>query len=173
MSTTLCSRCGGIVRIDRGSCPACGATRLATATAEFVPAPVSVLRREDMAILIRSRVMWGDDPTEIRTEFVKQGARAGEVDGLLRTAIQKRKDYYRKLGVKNVIGGGAALLVGGLILFTVHLFFSGAGGRLPIWFLFAAVALPVGGILLVAKGVRRMRRPGEGESTAHGHPDED
>jgi hypothetical protein len=173
MSTTTCSKCGGIVRLDRGACPSCGAARIATMTVDLAPSSSVPPRREDMTIQIRSRLMWGDDPSEIRNEFVKLGARAAEVDGLLRTAIQQRKDFYRKLGLKNVIGGGALLVLGALFMVCCHVFFSGAGGRLPIWFLLASITFPVGGSLLLFKGARRMMKPGEGETTAHGEFDED
>jgi hypothetical protein len=168
LSTTTCAKCGGVVRLDRPSCPACGAARVAMTTVTTSLATAYPPRREDMAIRIRSRLMWGDDPAEIRGEFVKLGARPAEVDALMRTAVQERENYYRALGLKNVIAGAALAVLGSAMLLCVHLFFSGAAKQLPIWFMFAGIALPAGGIVLAVKGVRRMLRPGEGESTAHG-----
>jgi hypothetical protein len=169
LSTTTCAKCGGIVRLDRSTCPACGAARVASTTVQTALATVALPRREDMAIHIRSRLMWGDKPTEIREELVKQGARPTELDGMIQTAIQERMNFYRALGRKNIIVGAALLVVGAIFLLGAGSFFDGAGPRqLPIWALLAGIVLPIAGILLAAKGVRRMRRPGEGESTAHG-----
>jgi hypothetical protein len=170
MSTTTCAKCGNIVRLDRSSCPACGAARVASTTVQTALATAALPRREDMAIRIRSRLMWGDNPAEIRDELVKQGARISEVDELIRTETQERKKLYQALGVRNVIVGSALLFVGLILLFSADAFFSGVGPhQLPVWALVAGIALPISGILLITKGVRRMRRPGEGESTAHGN----
>jgi len=170
VSTTTCAKCGGIVRLDRSTCPACGAARVASTTVQTALATVALPRREDMEIRIRSRVMWGDDAAEIRDELVKQGARPGDVDRMIRTAIEDRKQLYRALGRKNILVGTGIFVLGVIVMLCVQGFLSGADGirKLPIWFLVAGIALPIAGILLVAKGARRLLRPGEGESTAQG-----
>ena len=172
MSTTAavtCPKCGGIMRRDRRACPGCGAARTTTVIKPFEPAGVTTPapRSEDITIEIQSRVMWGDDPDGIRNDLLKQGARPTEVEALLRSALLHRKDVYRALGRKNAIIGAALLALGGAAMLSVGVFFGGVDST-SIGFLIAGIALPVAGILLIAKGVRRIRRPGEGETTAHG-----
>jgi hypothetical protein len=171
LSTTTCAKCGNIVRLDRSTCPACGAARVAMTTVQTALSTAALPRREDMAIQIRSHLMWGDDPAEIRKELVKQGARPGDVDGIIRTSIEERKKFYRSLGLKNVIVGSGVLVLGLIVMLCIQGFISGTVNRLPIWFFFASIAWPIAGILLLVKGIRRMRRPGEGESTAQGDVD--
>jgi hypothetical protein len=130
----------------------------------------------DVKTEVKARVMWGEDPQAIRADFVRQGVRPGEVDTVLRRSVQERKDYYRSQGRRNILHGSlltAAGIVIGVIMAGV---FSGAASgarRIPVWFIIAPVAFPVYGILLVFKGLRRLKRPGEGESTAHGELEED
>jgi uncharacterized membrane protein YhdT len=174
MSTTTCAKCGDIVRLDRGVCPACCASRRAATpdpSSSAASARKFIPGEEDARIQINSRVMWGEDLRAIRADFVRQGVRPGEGDTVLRRAVQGRRDHYRSLGRRNILTG-TLLTAGGIVMVIIMAAVrSGAAPgvpRVPIWFIIAPVMLPVSGILLVFKGLRRLRRPGHGETTAHG-----
>lgn len=171
MTTTKCAKCGGIVRLDRAACPACGAVQTPGAPGAAAPAPAAAppapaRRREDVETEIRSRVMWGEAPQEIRSELVRQGVRPGDVDGMVRRAVEERKKHYKSLGVRNVAAGAGLLGLGIIIFIIVAAFMEGHVRRMPVYFLAAAIGLPIAGILLLVKGIGRISRQGEGEREA-------
>jgi len=162
MATTRCAKCGGIVRTDYSSCPACGAAQSASSS-PFVPGKPSVPRREDLEIEIRSRLMWGESPEAVRSDFIQKGVRSGELDTLLNRAVQDRKAYYRKQGVKNMLLGAGLLALGIVILLATDDAAKEGRARISGRIVILGIAAPAGGLLLLFKGIRRISRPGAGE----------
>jgi len=110
--------------------------------------------------------MWGDAPQLIRSELVQQGLRPGDVDGMVRRAVEERKKHYKSLGVRNVATGAGLLGLGAVVILIVVGFMEGQVRRMPVYFLFAAIGLPIAGILMIVKGMGRIKKQGEGEREA-------
>jgi hypothetical protein len=173
MSTTLCTKCGGIVRLDYSSCPSCGAANTPSAPSgsresTVRPSP----RREDLDIEIRSRLMWGESPDLVRADILGRGVRAGELDSLLNRAVLARKSYYRKQGIKNLALGIVLLAAGLILLLATDDVVKGSPRNVSGRIILFGIAVPVGGILLIFKGARRLHRPGDGERIS-GDPESD
>jgi hypothetical protein len=161
--TTRCASCGGVVRLDHAACPACGAARSRIAGA---PAPKPALPRPvDLEIEVYARLMWGEAPQQVRAQFLRLGAKPSEFDPLLRMLEQRRRDHYRKLGVRDLALGIGLLALGIGVIAVTWFWVQGEleGQRFDMWLVIGAAVVPVGGILLILRGVKRVSRPGEGE----------
>jgi hypothetical protein len=168
MTTTTCGKCGSIVRLDHPACPACGEVRSGTAVraAATVSAAAPVApRREDVETEVGARLMWGDPPEVIRADFVRKGVRPGEIDVIVRKAVEARKAAYRMAGIKDVLIGAGLLALGLFLLLFSGSFLRGETEerKLPIWVLIVGITAPISGILMMVKGGRRIARPGVGE----------
>lgn len=161
MSTTPCSKCGAIVRRDHPTCPACEAANNPSAQGSVPAKPVP--RREDMEIEIRSRLLWGESPEVVRADFVARGVRAGELDPLVTRAVLARKSYYRKKGIQNAALGLGLLVLGLILLLATDDVVKEGPRRISGRIILLGVALPAGGLVLLFKGIKRLRHPGDGE----------
>ena len=120
--------------------------------------------RDRQGVDIRARILWGEDPEEVRDDWIRKGAPRAEVHADLRAALQERRTHFRVRGVQD-------------LLIALLLIALGAGALWIHWaerhhqillrpktsalVLCGMVALPTCGVLLAMRGIRRVLIGGE------------
>jgi hypothetical protein len=170
--TQTCHKCGGIVRIDRTACPACGALIVRKHSDEpsapalkppsDKPPTGDALRTE-----IRARAMWGEKAYQIRKDYERQGANPVEVNRAIQEAIALRVGHFRKRGLRDLAFGIVSGTLGGLGIFVLYdAQETGTPVRFSVRGLLFIVIASIAGMVLTVRGITRLRRGGSDEGAA-------
>src|SRR6516162_9551119 len=80
------------------------------------------MNTDELIVEARAKIIWGEEPASVRNFLVSNGMSANDAEVKLRDLIRERNAEIRKLGVRDVLIGGA--LVGGAVFFFYSLFRS-------------------------------------------------
>ena len=120
--------------------------------------------RDRQRVDIRARILWGEDPEEIRDDCLRKGALTAELNADLRAALQERRTHFRGRGVQDLLIA-LLLIVLGAGAFWIHwaerhhqILLRPKTSALVLC---GMIALPTCGVLLAMRGIRRVLIGGE------------
>lgn len=160
----LCIQCGEPLQ-GPGRLPAVPVKAAAT----VVPPKPPVVKAagpdpEKLRIEAKSRVMWGEERRAIRSDLVRQGYAAREVDRALDDAVRERLAHFRSTGIRDIVVGAACLAVFAVLF---GFMFLSRSGRLVLGKgAFALFGLPPAGLYFLIRGISRVLGGGKGEGSA-------
>lgn len=141
------------------TCPTCG---------RVIPVGFSTCNpcreRTRMEVDIRARILWGEARDEVRADWLRKGSADVDVDSLLRVALQERRQHFRTRGFQDLVIALLLLLLGAG---AFGIYRAGARheitlrGKTGSLVMAAMVFLPVVGLILSTRGVRRVMIGGE------------
>ena len=122
-----------------------------------------------MEVDVRARILWGDPVEEIRASWLKKEAPAEAVRRALETAIRERHRHFGIRGFQDLLIAAACFLGGGAACWLQHAVHPGQiqwRGRATAYAMIASVVLPLIGLALGMRGVRRVLTGGTQEKAA-------
>jgi hypothetical protein len=150
-------------------CSKCGLAIPSGLTACRTPVEFSSRDQERMGVDIRARVLWGEPLEEIQADWRKKGAPEAEIRAALNLAIQERRSHFRMRGTQD-LAVGIALFLFAAISYGFHWAANHGGLVLPrktiAGIAVTAILLPLAGLFLSIRGIRRMAVGGEVKEAA-------
>ena len=73
---------------------------------------------DDLIVEARARIIWGDEPSSVRSFLTSNGMAAAEADAKIKELMLERNAEVRKLGIRDVLIG-VALLAPAIIFFCL------------------------------------------------------
>ena len=102
----------------------------------------------------RSKIMWGDDPTQVATFLRTQGFTAEEAQAIIGPIVKERAQAVRKTGMNKIFVG-----VGMMLIPVVALVIFLSVGYIPMKIFGLLVAIGVWGAFRVLNGVIMVLSP--------------
>lgn len=118
------------------------------------------MNADELIVEARARIIWGDEPSTVRSFLTSNGMSAPDADAKLKDFILERNAEIRKLGIRDVLIGVA--LIGGAGIFFYSLFRSrhmpSVSLRAGKGYGFLAL-LAIYGLWRLISGISRLVRP--------------
>ena len=112
------------------------------------------------AIDIRAKIMWGDDPEEVRQAYLAQDHGRDFIDPVIREALTERGKWFRQMGVRVLLFGISCSL--GCLLFLYLSQTSSSAHRGDAGGVLLVVGFSLGACFFFMRGIRRIRTGGRG-----------
>ena len=153
-----CIACDEAIPRGLTACPACR-----------TPVEFSTEDRRHMDVDIRARVLWGDDPEEIRRDWIRKGAPEVDIQNALDLSHRERRTHFKIRGLQDLGLALVLFLATAASVWTVQEHDHGVPrfrGRTRNGAFVTGILCPVAGVVLTIRGIRRIRVGGESAEAA-------